>query len=61
MLFFVRFDVTQSSDGRTLRLKPRRRLARNKRYTVTLANAVTDGGGNRLRASQRKWRFKTRR
>jgi hypothetical protein len=57
----VRFDVTQSSDGRTLRLKPRRRLARNKRYTVTLSSAVTDGGGNRLRSAHRKLRFKTRR
>ena len=44
----VRFDVTQSSDGATCVKPPDAALWRQQRYTVTLANAVTDGGGNRL-------------
>jgi hypothetical protein len=57
----VRLRSTQSRDGRTVRLRPARRLARGKRYTVKLGSAVTDAGGNRLRRSQRIWRFTTRR
>lgn len=57
----VRFSITQSRDGRTVRFRPTRRLARGNRYTVKLGAGVTDGGGNRLPASRRTWRFTTRR
>jgi hypothetical protein len=57
----VRFVVTQSRDGRTVRFKPTRKLARGKRYTVRLGTGITDGGGNKLPKSRRTWRFTTRR
>ena len=57
----VQFVVTQSRDGRTVRFKPTRQLARGKRYTVRLGTGVTDGGGNKLPKSRRSWRFTTRR
>ena len=48
-----------SSDGRTVKLTPSRRLSRGRRYTVRLSSGVTDAAGNALPSSRRVWRFTT--
>jgi hypothetical protein len=57
----VRVRLSQSQNGRTVVLRPTRRLAPGRRYTVKLSSAVTDPAGNRLASSQRKKRFTSKR
>jgi hypothetical protein len=56
----VRMRIVQSQNGRNLTLRPTRRLASGKRYTVKLSSAVTDPAGNRLPSSSRTKRFRAR-
>jgi hypothetical protein len=57
----VRVRVSQSANGRTVRIVPTRGLGRGRRYTVKLSSGVTDAAGNALPASKRTWRFTTAR
>jgi hypothetical protein len=45
--------------GKTVKIKPARRLAAGRRYTVKISSAVTDPAGNPLAPSSRTLRFST--
>ena len=49
--------LSQSSNGRTVVMRPGHALEAGRRYTVKLSSDVTDGGGNRLPSAHRTWRF----
>jgi hypothetical protein len=57
----VGIKVSQSSNGRTVHIVPKRALGRGRRYTIKLSSAVTDAAGNALPASKRTWHFTTAR
>jgi hypothetical protein len=57
----VRALISQSENGKVVKLAPTSRLKPGKRYAVKLTTDVTDPGGNPLPTSRRTWRFTTAR
>jgi hypothetical protein len=55
----VRARLSQNKLGDVVKIRPTRRMAAGRRYTVRLSAEVTDGGGHRLPSSRRTWRFTT--
>ena len=51
--------LARNKKGNVVTLRPTRRLAPGRSYSVSLSSAVTDGGGHRLPAAGRRWRFTT--